>query len=800
MRSVRVRKVIGDVRATWGRIVAMLVAFGLALAGVGIVLGARSVLGREIRTSFLSTRPADATLEMEGGVDEALLAIVRGSPGVEDADKRQVVKARVRVDPDGPWQMFVLFVADDFATLRLNTFRPETGAWPPPRGTILLERTAPAVMGVVDARALTLLTPHGTPTTIAIAGTVHDPGQAPNWQEHRGCGYATLETLAALGEPPALHELLVRFRSVDDIEGQAERLASALRASGHAVHEVRVPKGATDAVRQHPHQGLMNAVQLVLLAFSLVILVLCSILFATMLSAMLARQVREIGVMKAIGARTGQIAAMYAAFVGAIGVASVAIAAPLVALGAAGMIGGTARMMNLAVTSSTIPVWVWGAVGALGIVVPLAFAAVPILRATGITVRRALGSYGTNTEHVRPSRMPFAIRNALRRPLRTVFTMLLLVIGGAIVITAANLQQSLAGVSSRLAIARHFDLEIRLLEPISAERVASLAAVHGVRAIEGWSAASAALGDVVHTFPDGGHGGFQLVAPPSDGTRLVTMPLREGRWLVPDDTDAVVLGHGVARRYRLGDQIAITVAGRRSMWTLVGIVEEVGGGSAFVTEGAFRRATNLDGVNLLRIATGFGSPATVARHVPPHGMSHASSSGSGAGAEVLAALERELAGVPIYYAMPADLMRSIIDDHVELVVRAILVIASILALVGLIALGSAMGINVAERTRELGILKAIGATHGRIFRIIVGEALAIGVASSIVAILVGIPLTLLAIERVAGRGFIATPPFTVSYVMLAVWPLVMAAGSVAACILPARRAMRLSVREALGAQ
>lgn len=796
MRSVRLRKIIGDVRATWGRMLAMVIAFAVALAGVGIILGARAVLGREIRSSFLSTRPADATLEIAAGVDETLLATVRGYPGVEDADKRQVVKARVKVREDAPWQMFVLFVAEDFAALKLNTFRPESGAWPPPRGALLLERTAPAVMSIEGATKLIIETPHGTPRVIGLAGTVHDPGQAPNWQEHRGCGYTTLETLASLGEPPILNELLVRFRSTENLDQQATQLAAWLRERGHLVHEIRVPKGGSgDAVRQHPHQGLMNAVQLVLLGFSVVILVLCSIVFASMLSAMLARQVREIGVMKAIGASTCQLAAMYAALVGAIGVTAVALAMPLVSIGAGVMIGSTARMMNLAVADAAAPAWVWLAVLALGTLVPLGFAAFPILRATRITVRRALGSYGAISEHVRPSRLPFAIRNALRRPLRMVFTMVLLVIGGAIVITAANLQRSLERVSSRLAVARHFDLEIRLLEPIAPDRVASLAAVPGVRAIESWTATSAAIGDVVRTFPDGGHGGFQLVAPPAEGTRLVTMPIREGRWLEAGDTDAVVLGHGAARGRRLGDEVAISANGQRSTWRLVGIVEEVGGGSAFVTDAAFRVATGIRGANLLRVAIGGATP--MIGH-SPHGSPHAVAAETSKAA-VLAALERELADVPIYYAMPADLMRSIIDDHVALVVRAIFVIAAILALVGLMALGSAMGINVAERTRELGILKAIGATNGRIFWIIAGESLAIGIASAIIAVLAGLPLTALAIDSIAGRGFIASPPFTVSSLTMAIWPVIMATGSVAACALPARRAIRLSVREALAA-
>src|SRR5262245_27932001 len=114
----------------------------VALAGVGISLGARAVLGREIRDSYLATQPADATLELASGVDDGLLAEIRARPEVAAADRRQVVRARVKLRDQDPWQMFVLFVIDDFDAMHVSTFKPEQGAWPPPRGAVLVERTA----------------------------------------------------------------------------------------------------------------------------------------------------------------------------------------------------------------------------------------------------------------------------------------------------------------------------------------------------------------------------------------------------------------------------------------------------------------------------------------------------------------------------------------------------------------------------------------------------------------------------------------------------------------------------------
>ncbi len=777
MGSVRWKKLAGDLRASWGRIVAMQLALAIALAGVGTVLAARAVLGREITASYRSTHPADATLELAGPVDDALVAAVRARPEVADADRRQMIAARVKLHAGDPWQMLVVFAADDFAALRVNTFEPDTGVWPPGPGTMLVERTALQVMRTEVGATAIIETPHGPPHEIAIAGTAHDAGQAPNWQEHRGVAYVTRAELGALGEEPALHELLVRFqpepRSLAEVEQRAEVLATWLRARGEVVHEVRVPK-----LRQHPHQAIMSGVQLVLLVFTLVLLAMCAIVIATLLAAILGRQTREIGVMKAVGASTRQLVGMYAMFVVALGLVGVAIAAPLAYVGAHGMIANIAVMMNITLGDPAIPSWVFAAQLGLGTLVPLAVAGVPIVRAMRVSVRASLAVGGTGFARPAMARLPIVIRNLLRRPGRLALTTTLLVVAGSLVIAAAGVDAGMMAISGKLETARHHDVEIRMHGEFDG---GELAAVPGVRAIETWRVHPASIVqpghdlEVVHTYPDGGHGSFALVGLPPGGSALVSYPVLEGRALGASDRE-VVLGRGAAVGRHPGEAIVIGIDGARTPYTIVGVVEEIGGASAFVTAAGFARATR-DGVALLRIATTAGSRTERAT--------------------VLAALEAALEArhAPVQYAMPATLLRSIIDDHVVLIVRAVIVMAAILALVGLLGLGSAVAIGVAERTREIGVMKAIGASDGRVVRVIVGEAVAVGAISALLAIAVGIPLTA-AID--ARLSLIATPPFAIAWGALIVLPIGIVAGSIVAALVPARRAARLSVRAALG--
>ncbi len=91
-----------------------------------------------------------------------------------------------------------------------------------------------------------------------------------------------------------------------------------------AVHEVRVPPPA-----QHPHQTQMTSGLRMLLLFSLLAVVLGAVLIATTIWGLLAQQVRQIGIMKTIGASSTQIFSLYLILVSAIGMLALLIGFPL---------------------------------------------------------------------------------------------------------------------------------------------------------------------------------------------------------------------------------------------------------------------------------------------------------------------------------------------------------------------------------------------------------------------------------------------------------------------------------------
>jgi putative ABC transport system permease protein len=504
--------------------------------------------------------------------------------------------------------------------------------------------------------------------------------------------------------------------------------------------------------------------------------------------------------MKTVGARAGQIAALYAALVAALGVFSSLVAWPAGAAAAGGLSQAVAGLLNFDLSSTAIPGWVFWVEAGAGVLVPLLVAALPIRRASRITVREAIDQHGASADTLRPafSMLPPPLRNALRRPIRLALTLGLLAAGGAMFMTALNVRDGWKRMVDRFYQGRHYDLEVRLAanQPLAlAER---LRRIPGVLQVEAWGYSPAAFAgsgsvEVVATYPDRGHGSFSVLAPPLQ-TRLVSFPLLAGRWLQPGDRDALVLNHGASTlaRAKVGDEVVLSLEGKRPScksgeraapcrWRVVGIVEEVGNPPvAYLTDQAFAEATGTSGTaRMLRIATGVGSDAERG--------------------EILRTVERTLddLGAGIERTTPLSEHGEAVGGHVLILIRTLMAMAIVMAIVGMLGLGSTMGIGVIERSREIAVMRTVGATPGHVTRLVVAEALFIGALSWICALALSVPVTLAVDGVVGGLGFLAPLPLVLSASAALGWLGLVLAGSFASTLLPARRASRVTVREAL---
>ncbi|MBV9403887.1 MAG: FtsX-like permease family protein [Acidobacteriaceae bacterium] len=157
-------------------------------------------------------------------------------------------------------------------------------------------------------------------------------------------------------------------------------------------------------------------------------------------------------------------------------------------------------------------------------------------------------------------------------------------------------------------------------------------------------------------------------------------------------------------------------------------------------------------------------------------------------------LERE--GIRVSGDSSKGEFRFAVDQHVLMIYVFLVLAACIIAGVGGLGLMTTMGINVLERRRELGILRAIGATPTMISAIVMGEAVTIAIIAWGVALVLAYPvtkmLTALLGELLHGGFDSSVAPLGMLIAFAASVVLGALASSVAA-----RSAVRLTVREAL---
>jgi putative ABC transport system permease protein len=133
----------------------------------------------------------------------------------------------------------------------------------------------------------------------------------------------------------------------------------------------------------------------------------------------------------------------------------------------------------------------------------------------------------------------------------------------------------------------------------------------------------------------------------------------------------------------------------------------------------------------------------------------------------------------------------------DILVYFLLVMAVLIAVVGGLGLTSTMSMNVIERTREIGVMRAIGASNRSVQSIVIVEGMMIGIISWILGALLAIPIGIL-MANVVGRLFLQSPmDFIFSMDGFMTWLVIVLILSALASFLPARNASRLTVREVL---
>jgi putative ABC transport system permease protein len=146
--------------------------------------------------------------------------------------------------------------------------------------------------------------------------------------------------------------------------------------------------------------------------------------------------------------------------------------------------------------------------------------------------------------------------------------------------------------------------------------------------------------------------------------------------------------------------------------------------------------------------------------------------------------------------LDTEALRDTFNDQLAPILGLVLGMLSLSLVIALFGIGNTMALNVFERTREIGLLRAVGGTRGQLRRIIRVEAVLVALFGAIVGVIVGVGAGRALIGALEDEGFVfAMDPFTLLLVLIGGF-----LAGLLASVLPARRAARTDVLAAIATE
>jgi putative ABC transport system permease protein len=464
---------------------------------------------------------------------------------------------------------------------------------------------------------------------------------------------------------------------------------------------------------------------------------------------------------------------------------------PLGVVGAQGMAVWLLGMFNIESGGFQFQPLAVGLQLIVGVTVPLAAAAIPVVGGAGTTVREAIGSHGLGSDfgtgwldrligRVRrlPRPLALSLRNSFRRKARAALTLATLVFSGVMFVVVQSTAESLDNtVLENFSLGE--EVAVKLDRPRRITRAIEIAeGVQNVQVAEVWNRQDATL-----LMPNGDEHPVRLTGVEA-GSAIFDPNIVRGRNLRHGDDHALIFTFRLAEKegFHVGDTVTLDIAGRESSWTIVGLYLSIDNISDefFAPLGIVGRETGMVGQGryVKTLVDGDDIPSQ---------------------RQVIEGLKEAFAANYIEVVDSWSVSEELVESRASfgLLTSVLMVMVILAAAVGSIGLMGTMSMNVVERTREIGVMRAIGASSITIVGMFVAEGMLVGVLSWLLAAPLSYPGARLFSDLI-GNILLEMPlDFCYSTGGLVLWLVIVTVLAALASFWPALQATKVSVREAL---
>jgi putative ABC transport system permease protein len=723
--SSLLRKSITDLSRRRSRTFFAAATLALAVAGIGL-FATPTLMNRAMAAEVAADRVPDLTLSTRPLVlDQAQLAALAAVPNVRTAEPRSSFGGRVYV---GERRAFAQVLGiPDFTSQQVNVVHIASGV-APGTGAILTDgqNTRQGLLSVQAGQTVRIIAADGVVRSLQVSGEGRnlDGGQTVT-SDGVIVLYATPATVASLSQTPGYDELF--FTLADTRPAAVKATIAAIRRTLAAVPGYT---GFTDlpqvrTVGDWPGKSSFQNFSKFFYVITLLALLSALVLISNTMTTLVAEQTSEIGIMKAVGGRRRQIAAVYlktALLLGGLGSVAGIILGILLAYVLTRYFGSTYYAAGVGFGIDW-PIVLASAL--VGLLAPPLAALPAIRRAVRVPVRTALEATGSAVggqdaadrllRRVRflPRPAQIGLRNVGRRRRRSLSTSLVIALAVGTLLAVLGMITA-AGNASRASWADHGE-DVNIIpvggHMLDARAAALIRATPGVAAVEPHFATDVTL--------DGKGAKIWAVQQAT----MFHYRIAAGRWYTPAEEQArarvAVIEQDIAQATgtRLGDTITVQTSAGPASFRVIGISpqQQENGTALFVP------LTTMNAIVT-------GMPAYWVR-TTSHDEAFIDSTTTRI--EDMLTTHGYDVDSEIVYVRLANEIASYRTVTTTLAVLGLLIVA-----LGMAGLANALTMSVLERTREIGILRSIGARARDIRRIFAAETLTLAATGW----LIGIPL------------------------------------------------------------
>ena len=401
--------------------------------------------------------------------------------------------------------------------------------------------------------------------------------------------------------------------------------------------------------------------------------------------------------------------------------------------------------------------------GMLGILVGVALLSPwlgrPVTRAFELAYRRLFGTVGV-----------LAAQNSLRNPRRTAATASALMVGLTLVALMSILGRS-AEASTDKAVRSLLTSQLVVSNvvgsPFSTDVARQVRRVPGIDSVAAFRTGFAKVGS---------RDAFVGAVNPADLGLALAVPMQQGT-MAALGPGTVAVAQRAAGRYRLGDTIPMRFQGGVQRLRVVAVFGSSAAlpGSYLVTHGTLVKGgvAPMDSLLFANVDPA-ANPDTVRRQVE----------------KIVADLPTVTVKDPGQYAAEQK-------DQINLFlyfIYALLGLAVVIAVLGII---NTLALSVIERTREVGLLRAVGVSRRQLRRMVRLESVIVAVLGAVLGVGMGMVFGIALQRALADRGI---DVLSIPWLQLVGFVLLAAVAGVLAAVLPARRAAHLDVLRAISTE